>query len=389
MLAVGLSPSRPAAMSAVRWPAWLFAAGAHVLVLLAAWRLVPLHPSARYLALNMWNYPAAHFLVQYDSLYFVAIAQHGYLVPGLPAGVPTVFFPWVPLLLAATRSVWVFLALQAIAFGACCWLVARVAVRWQSTPGFAAWAVWLFALNPALVYYSAPYAELWTMLGALAAVEWWCTKHPGLSALVSVGTALTQASGLLVGIIPLTEAVSALKAGDHRRLMAAVGWGMGLVVGVGLYMGYLGWRFGHPLWFSTEEGSSWWHAGWVVPGSGLWAGVKLAVAGISGYRMLVVMTLLLVVGLVAAVVRGRRATDPWVQGVAWYAVLGILLPMSFATATHPLHSTVRLLSDYFPAYLGLAALAVRYRGVGAGLLALFVLLGGYGSALYLHGVFFQ
>ena len=389
MLAVGLSPSRPVAAPVVSWPLWIFAAGAHLLVLLAAWRLVPLHPSARYLALNMWNYPAAHFLVQYDSLYFVAIAHHGYLVPGLPAGVPTVFFPWVPLLLAATHVTSLYLVLQAVAFGACCWLLARVAARWQSTAGFAAWAVWLFALNPALVYYSAPYAELWTMLGALAAVEWWCTQHPGGSALVSIGTALTQASGLLVGIIPLTEAVSALKAGDRRRLRAAVGWGLGLAVGIGLYVGYLGWRFGRPLWFSTQEGSPWWHAGWVVPGSGFWEGVQLAAAGILGYRMLVVMTVLLAGGLVVAVVRGRRAAEPWAQGVAWYALLGLLLPLSFATATHPLHSTVRLLSDYFPAYLGLAALAVRWRLVGAALLALFVLLGGYGSALYLHGVFFQ
>lgn len=389
MLAVGLSPSRPVAAPVASRSTWLAAAGAHVLLLLAAWRMVPLHPSARYLALNMWHYTAAHFLVQYDSLYFVAIAHHGYVVSGLPFGVPTVFFPWVPLLLAATRTVSVYLVLQAVAFGVCCWLLARVAARWHAAPGFAAWAVWLFALNPALVYYSAPYAELWTMLGALAAVEWWCTRRPGRAALVSVGTALTQASALLVGIIPLSEAVSALKAGDRRRLWAAVGWGMGLVVGIGLYSGYLAWRFGHPLWFSTEEGVPWWHAGWVVPGSGLWAGLKLAAGGIFGYQVLVVMTLLLMTGLVVAAVRGRRVAEPWAQGVAWYALLGLLLPLSFATATHPLHSTVRLLSDYFPAYLGLAVIAVRWRLVGAALVVLTVLLGGYGSALYLHGVFFQ
>ncbi len=389
MLAVGLSPHRPAAALGVPWPTWLAAAVAHGLLLFAAWRLVPLHPSARYLALNMWNYPAAHFLVQYDSLYFVAIAHHGYAVPGLPAGVPTVFFPWVPLLLAATHTMSLYLALQAMAFGACCWLMGRVASRWPSGPGAARWAVWLFALNPALVYYSAPYAELWTMLGALAAVEWWCTRHPGRSALVSIGTALTQASGLLVGAIPLAEAVAALRKGDGRRLLGAIGWGMGLVVGIGLYMGYLGWRFGHPLLFSTEEGAPWWHAGWVVPGSGLWAAIKLAAAGVSGYGMLVVMTLLLATGLILAGTRIVGPAEPWVRGVAWYAVLGLLLPLSFATATHPLHSTVRLLSDYFPAYLGLAALATRVRVVGAILLGLFVLLGGYGSALYLHGVFFQ
>ena len=389
MLAVGLSPSRPVAAPVASRSTWLAAAGAHVLLLLAAWRMVPFHPSARYLALNMWNYPAAHFLAQYDSLYFLAIAHHGYVVPGLPLGVPTVFFPWVPLLLAATRTLSAYLVLQAAAFGLCCWLLARVAARWHSAPGFAAWSVWLFALNPALVYYSAPYAELWTMLGALAAVEWWGTRHPGRAALVSIGTALTQASALLVGIIPLTEAVSALLVGDRRRLWAAIGWGMGLVVGIGLYIGYLGWQFGRPLWFSTEEGAPWWHAGWVVPGSGLWAALKLAAAGILGYQMLAAMTLILAAGLGVAAARGRRAAEPWAQGVAWYAVLGLLLSLSFGTATHPLHSTVRLLSDYFPAYLGLAVLAVRCRAVGVAFLALFVLLGGYGSALYLHGVFFQ
>lgn len=381
--------SRAAAAPAVRPSAWAPAAAAHFAVLGLAWWLVPLHPSAGYLARNMWDYGQAHFLVQYDSLYFLAIAHHGYQVPGLPLGVPTVFFPWVPLLLAAARSATVYLALQAVAFGACCWLLARVAQRWEAAPGFSAWAVWLFAVNPALVYYSAPYAELWTMLGALAAVEWWAAGRPGRSAAVSIGTALTQASALLVGVMPLAEAISAVAAGEVSRLKAAVGWGLGLFGGLGLYVGFLQWRFGHALWFSSEEGSAWWHAGWVVPASGLWRAIRLAAAGETGYPMLAAMTLLLAGGLVAAAVMGFAGRRPLGRGVAWYAILGLLLPLSFATATHPLHSTVRLLSDYFPVYLGLAAVAVRWRMAGGPLLAVMLIMGGYGSGLYLHGVFFQ
>lgn len=388
-MAVVVGQSRAATAPAVQPAAWMPAAAAHFGVIAAAWWLVPLHPSASYLARNMWNYTAAHFLVQYDALYFLAIAHCGYVVPGLPLGVPTVFFPWVPLLLAAVRSVTVYLAIQAVAFGACCWLLARVAQRWQARPGFAAWAVWLFALNPALVYYSAPYAELWTMLGALAAVEWWAAARPGRSALVSAATALTQASALLVGIMPLADAVSAVAAGDRSRLKAAIGWGLGLAGGIGLYMGFLQWRFGHPLWFSSEEGSAWWHAGWVVPASGLWRALSLAAAGISGYQMIMAMTLIMASGLVVAVLRGFRSRQPLARALAWYALAGLLLPLSFGTAAHPLHSTVRLLSDYFPAYLGLAAIAVRWRAVSGPLIAVMVLMGGYGSGLYLHGVFFQ
>jgi hypothetical protein len=371
------------------WRPWAAAAAAHELMLLAAWWIVRSHASAAYLQVNMWNGAAAHFLVQYDSLYFLAIARHGYLVPGLPAGAATVFFPWVPLLLWATRTVGAFLLLQQVAFFTCCWLLYRAAERWRPNhDAFRVSAVWFFALNPALVFYSAPYAELWTMLGALAALEWWDAKRPGAAGLVSVATALTQASGLLVGALPLVEAVRAAAARRWKAAGAAAGWGSGLLLGIGLYAWYLGTRFGHPLWFSAQEGSPWWRAGFHVPFAGVLGGLRLAILGSGQYAVLVAMALLLLAGLTYAAVAGWRARRPLAAGTALYAGLGVLLSVSFGTAGHPLHSTVRLLSDYFPAYFGLAALATsaRIRGV---LLALSGFMGAYGAALFLHGFFFQ
>jgi len=74
--------------------------------------------------------------------------------------------------------------------------------------------------------------------------------------------------------------------------------------------------------------------------------------------------------------------------MALYAGLGLLLDVSFGTRGHPLHSTVRLLSDYFPVYLGLAALAATAR-MRWTLLVISMVLGVYGAHLYLHGFFFQ
>lgn len=100
------------------------------------------------------------------------------------------------------------------------------------------------------------------------------------------------------------------------------------------------------------------------------------------------MTLLLMAGVVGAVVYARRSPDPLAWGMALYAGLGLLLDVSFGTRGHPLHSTVRLLSDYFPVYLGLAALAATAR-MRWTLLVISMVLGVYGAHLYLHGFFFQ
>jgi len=383
---------RGGVLSVVRWSGWrspwLAAGLAHEALVLLAWEIWPTAASLRYLAVNMWDFPAAHFLLQYDALYFFAIAHHGYLVPGLPRGAATVFFPAVALLLWAWRSLTVFLVVQQVAFLVCCWLLSRVAARWQPFAGVSSWAVWFFAVNPAFIYYSAPYAELWTMLGALAAVEWWTQQRPVASFLAFVGTALTQASGLLAGALPLYSAIQNARAGRWRRVLSAVGLGAGPLVGVGLYAGYLAVRFGHPLWFSTEEGSAMWRAGFSWPLLGLGRALALAWAGVEGYPELVAMTLLLMAGVVGAVVYARRSPDPLAWGMALYAGLGLLLDVSFGTRGHPLHSTVRLLSDYFPVYLGLAALAATAR-MRWTLLVISMVLGVYGAHLYLHGFFFQ
>ncbi len=381
---------RPLARGWGDW-VWPFLAHEGLVGLALIWPLTP--PPARALQFNMAFFRQAWGLIQYDALWFLEIARYGYQVPHMPPLTATVFFPWLPLLLHVTGAVG-GLVVQQFVLAAVCWLLGRRFRRFGLDAADARRGVWLFALNPALVYYSSLYAEGWTLLAVLAALEWADRRRFPAAGMAAAVAALTQAPGLLAGAMPLAawvEAVSKRRCGDVARFIL---WGLGSAVGLGLYMAYLGVRFHAPLLFMTMERSGYWQSVWQWPWVG-WLGPLVAAdrgnpwGDGTGRTVAILMGVTL---LLVGAVRGIRIllasrTERWRYGLALYTVLGVALSLSFGSAFSLQHSTLRFLSLYFPAYAGLAR---RVSGpTAAALLLLSAAIGWFGAVLFTHSWFFQ
>jgi hypothetical protein len=384
--------ARPKARAAA-WGDWVWPFLAHeALVGLAALWPLPA-PSVRVLRLNMAFFRHAWGLVQYDALWFLEIARHGYRVPHVPPLTATVFFPWLPLVLHVTGQVGGLVVQQAV-LAAVCWLLGRRFRRWGLDRAETRRAVWLFALNPALVYYSSLYAEGWTLLAFLASLEAADRRRFAGAGAAGAVAALTQAPGLLVGAVPLAAWAEALYNRQGRNASRFVLWGAGAALGLGLYMVYLGIRFHAPLLFASMERSAYWDSVWQWPWVG-WLGPLVAADPGAAWGADAGPTLAILVGVTLLLVGAARGiplllasrTERWRKGLVLYTVVGVMLSLSFGSAFSLQHSTLRLLSLYFPAYAGLAhrvsrPAAVLLIGLSAGV-------GWLGATLFTHGWFFQ
>lgn len=370
---------------------WLVPFLAHeLLVGLALWLPVPYAPAA-YLRRSMTFAAQSHFLWQWDALWYREIARHGYVLAGMPRLAATVFFPWVPLVLRAVGADGALVVQQVLA-GAIFWLLARRFQRWALSPRDQDRALWLFAANPAFIYYSVIYAEGWTLAAMLASLELADRARFVGAGAASLVAGLTQAPGVLWGLVPLTALVQKLVGGTRRGWSGLLLWGGGTAVGLGLYMAYLQMRFGAPLAFATAQ-SRVWDGAWRWPWVGWFGPLRLlgrdgsigqAVLGLAIFAMVSVLA----VGLIReAWTLARSADRSWGRPLAVWAVAGLLLSLSFGYRIQLQHSTVRFLSLYFPAYAGLA------RGVSrplyAAVLGAMVAVGLFGGALFVHGWFYQ
>jgi hypothetical protein len=249
---VNRPPARPRRAEGVRadvlavLPAWV-AARLAVLAALALAHFVAGQPQGGRLR--------AVGLLGFDAAFYRDIAERGY--GPLPAEAQR-FFPLVPLL---ARGLSVPLlggggAALLLLANAAALAYAVALVRLARLEGLPADAVarlpWLAALTPPAFVLVMGYTEaVWGLVSVLAFLGL-RTRRFGLAAGAGLLLGLCRPVGVLFAVPAAVEARRAGAGGRAGRVLAA----LAPVVGCGLYLGYLGWRFGDGLRPIREQGRS-------------------------------------------------------------------------------------------------------------------------------------
>ena len=353
---------------------WWLAHG--VLVAAAALVAFPTaHGSGAHLgaALDRWG------VWQDDAVNYAHVAFQGYTAsPAWPA-----YWPGVPLLIVLTRSPWITLAVVQVALLAVMRLMATVAMDLGLSASAALTAVALFALNPAAVYYSSAYPELWVVGGFLLAI--WATLHrrPWPMA-VGIGVAtIMDPLGAVVGLLPLLLAIQSWRRRDKPGLAAGLaGVAAGGLVVLG-FCGYLAATVGNPLAMVAAQRS--WVGTWTLP----WAQVLQVVRGTAPARAAtnewgaIFFVAFAVSGIASLAARARRRPSGAMGMVVIVAAVVALVGLSFSADRVPMLSTGRFMSLDAPIYLGVATMnRLRIAAlVGGGLI------GFVGAIAFTHGYF--
>ena len=217
-----------------------------MLLLLGSWAL-----SRLLLLAPLLGHRFPQVLLQWDTVHYLAIAQHG------SQGPLYAFFPLFPALLGAlsqqqpTAFLWLGFLVSNLAFlGALFLLQAQAHQLWG--PGAARWTVLLTCFNPFSLFCSIPYTEgLYLLLTAAALANGGIGPWAGPSGALA---AATRPTGIL--LLP-GQLLQALRQPSQRRqaLLAAALTGLGF--GVVLLLGWQG--SGDPFAFLHAQQTGWGH----------------------------------------------------------------------------------------------------------------------------------
>ncbi len=272
-------------------------------LLLGSWAL-----SRLLLLAPLLGHPFPQVLRQWDTLHYLAIAQHG------AQGPLYAFFPLFPALLGALSQqqpiafLWLGFLLSNLAFlGALFLLQAQAQQLWG--PGAARWTVLLACFNPFSLFCSIPYTEaLYLLLTAAALANGGIGPWAGPSGALA---AATRPTGIL--LLP-GQLLQALRQPSQRRqaLLAAALTGLGF--GVVLLLGWQG--SGDPFAFLHAQQAGWGHRpGFNLSGLPRWqrltsqillGPVNTDAGQILDYWYPLGMLLLLAIALTALVQRHQR-----------------------------------------------------------------------------------
>ncbi len=380
-----ISPSNHLTTKFYRVLGWLLLAFlAHEALLIVATILPPVRKTT---IVKMAFQSHQYFWFQWDSLWYISIGKLGYTHLGHLSLSSLAFFPFVPLLVRIFGQ-WTVLVLGQVAFAATLVLLNIFAERLGFTRTQSIWAVWLFALNPAAIFYSTIYAEPWTILCVLGSVLLGTRKRFVLAGLVGLCAAMTQGTGILVGLFPLILFVWSLIKKDYSSLRGSLIWGIGCALGLAAYMAYLGYAFHNPLAFSEVQKTRW-QAHWAWPWYEYTWVIRYMGIGIH-HKLTVVyglISLIDVVGILLFCIGKLNPFNRWEAIAAKiYGIVGALVSLSFVSGAHPFWSTLRIISVYFPIYLGWA---MQKRRLAFAVTALFTCMAFIGASYFSHGYFYQ
>ena len=225
-------------------PSWLsariFVALAYILAIAVAEHWVP----------GGRTVPMQQGLLAWDGAFYHDIAQHGYL--NLPHEALR-FFPLYPLLgRALTPFALGDASIALVALANACSLAAAVVTRRlvlfeKQDPVLAERAVWLTALFPSAFVLVWAYAEALFLLCALATFLFARKGRYELAAVVALLAALCRPVGVLLALPLAIEGLRTWRrAGRHEQVSRVIAV-VAPVAGLGLYLGWVGRRFGDPL----------------------------------------------------------------------------------------------------------------------------------------------
>jgi len=320
--------------------------------------------------------PHANWLVdafqKWDAYWFLNIVRGGYhfhgvqeQVQGVVAGIPETnitAFPLYPLAIKAVSWVVGDPAVAGLIVSQICLFLALVLLyrlaKLDLGDSGAAWAVWLFAVQPWTYAFSAIYSESLFFMLVVAAVLAARRNRFYLAGLAGMLAAMTRFLGVLVLIPVGLEYFFARREKRFRVDRTAPSLAL-IPLGMIIYFGYL-WRLtGDPFAYFTAQAG--WHKQVVGPWYHL---VRWLTSG--AFNGEVLFDLGVVVFMVALLVLGYRL----VRRSYWIYVLAYFLVLMSSTS---LLGLSRYCAGLFPVYLILAALAERSPQVGRTVLILFAM----------------
>jgi hypothetical protein len=308
--------------------------------------------------------------VRWDSSYYVFTAQHGYEALG-----QTAFFPFYPMVMRAVATITYSEVVAGVLVSLASFAIALVILHRLAALDFGAdvarRTVWLVALFPAAVFFSAIYTEALFLVLSVGAVyaarkgSWaWAGALGGMAA-------LTRNTGVLIGVAVLLLYLYGPRAdrppgraggrfAPRYRLRADALWMLLIPAGLAAFAVYTWIVYDTP--FASYDAQAIFHREFLGPFSALWYGgrdVGIAVGDLLGIANgdgigASLRTLALgatVVGALVATVGALRRL-PIAYGA--YALAALLPPLSTPWPDHPLWSTPRFIAVLFPCFLWLA-----------------------------------
>jgi hypothetical protein len=308
---------------------------------------------------------------RWDSVWFLTIADSGY-----EGGDRTAFFPLYPLLVRIGGTLCGSPLVAAIAISCAAFVVALAALHRLAVievgEEAARWAVVSLALFPGALWFSAAYSESLYLLVSVGAVLAARRRRWAAAGALGALAAATRSAGLLL-LVPLAllwwESRSAREAGVRELAWLAL-----VPVGLGAFCAYLA-LTGHPADapFSAQDT---WHRSLAGPWAGVWDG---AVAAFDGARQIasgstetvyfthaagdpmaigrhnVALAACLLFAVPAVIGALRRL--PLAHGA--YALVALLLPLSYPVEPQPLMSLPRFEAVLYPLFLWLGLWMAR------------------------------
>ena len=357
-----------AAFFASRTLVWLVGIASFELVPLSGWAKTD--PTALTQHLGAVGEILGAPAVRWDSSYYVFTAQHGYEALG-----QTAFFPFYPMVMRAVATITYSEVVAGVLVSLTSFAIALVILHRLAALDFGAdvarRTVWLVALFPAAVFFSAIYTEALFLVLSVGAVyaarkgSWaWAGALGGMAA-------LTRNTGVLIGVAVLLLYLygpradrppgrAGARCAPRYRLRADALWILLIPAGLAAFAVYTWIVYDTP--FASYDAQAIFHREFLGPFSALWYGgrdVGIAVGDLLGIANgdgigASLRTLALagtVVGALVATVGALRRL-PIAYGA--YALAALLPPLSTPWPDHPLWSTPRFIAVLFPCFLWLA-----------------------------------
>ena len=298
---------------------------------------------------------------RWDALWFLRIAELGYSNSDLSAA----FFPMYPLLiqiftpLVGGHPLAAGLLVSNVAFLGALFVLYELTYD-EFNEHYARRTVLYAAIFPTAFFFLAPYSEsvflLWVLTSLLAAKrgQW---ALAGAAGAIAAGT---RSIGIVLVLPLVLEAWGQARdsaEGRMRTLARTLPWAAGPVLGLSSYLFY--WYRSNSDWFTPVRRQSGWAREFNFVWDSLIDGTKAAFHTIGefprGNHMM--DWIIVLVALAALVWVVRRARAPYIA----YAVMSLLVPLSFINAERPFTSVPRFIIVIFPLFWALVAFADRFR----------------------------
>lgn len=323
---------------------------------------------------------------QWDFWHFDQIARNGYFAPNWDTPVEA-FFPGLPALmrlghLLGAPTVAVGLVISFLAGGVAAVALARLAdLEWGVGAGRRAALMWMVA--PPAIFLAAPYTE--SLFLGFAIPAWLAARrgHWGLAAVLAAGASSVRVSGIFLAVALVVEFLTSPRRRDWMNGL----WLVVPLVPVLGYMTYLRIRTGDWLrWYHAQAEE--WYRGFTPPHEAFlhtWSAAtgRLQFGDVTDavqanfewmFRAeLVAMVVGVVVTAVLLVLR------------RWGEATWIGVQVAAFASSYWFFSVPRATLLWFPLWIGLGALAVRWIWVWRAYLVLAVPMFGVWAAAYVTG----